>query len=64
MTGASLAVLASLGWLGQRLGVENPLGTLADNLGLVGPWALLALAALAVVGFVLTRPRNTQTSPS
>lgn len=57
--GALLAVLASLGWLGQRLGLDNPLGTLADGLGLVGPWALLGLAVLAVLGIVLRKPGRT-----
>jgi len=53
--GASLAVLASLGWLGARVGWSNPLGVLADQLGTVGPWALLALAVLATAGFAFTR---------
>ncbi|WP_425144949.1 HupE/UreJ family protein [Deinococcus sp.] len=51
--GASLAVLASLGWLGDRLGWSNPLGKLADGLGAVGPWALIGLALLALMGFGL-----------
>lgn len=53
--GASLAVLASLGWLGDRVGWRNPLGTLADSLGAAGPWALLVLALLALTGFALSR---------
>ncbi|MFB9990895.1 HupE/UreJ family protein [Deinococcus oregonensis] len=52
---ASLAVLAALGWLGDRVGWKNPLSTLADGLGTAGPWALLALALSAMLGFVLTR---------
>lgn len=55
VVGASLAALASLGWLGDRVGWSNPLGTLADGLGRVGPWALLALALLALGGFAFTR---------
>lgn len=58
MFGASVAVLASLGWLGDRLGLSNPLGTLADELGMAGPWALLALALLATVGFAFSRVRQ------
>ncbi|WP_161883660.1 HupE/UreJ family protein [Deinococcus alpinitundrae] len=53
--GGSLAALASLGWLGDRVGWSNPLGTLADELGAVGPWALLTLAILALTGFGLSR---------
>ncbi|WP_189091647.1 HupE/UreJ family protein [Deinococcus ruber] len=59
--GASLAVLASLGWLGDRLGWSNPLGKLADGLGAVGPWALPALAILALMGFGLGRRRRVHT---
>ncbi|BDP43284.1 hypothetical protein DAETH_32530 (plasmid) [Deinococcus aetherius] len=59
--GASLAVLASLGWLGDRVGWSNPLGALADSLGTVGPWALLGLAALAALGFAFKKSRNTET---
>jgi len=47
--GASVAALASLGWLGQRLGLDNPLGTLADDLGVYGPWVIVGLAVLALV---------------
>ncbi len=54
VTGASLAALASLGWLGDRVGWSNPLGALADTLGFVGPWALLGLAILALAGFIFT----------
>lgn len=53
--GASLALLAALGWLGNRVGWQNPLGTLADHFGTAGPWALLALAGLAVTGSVFSR---------
>ncbi|WP_219722151.1 HupE/UreJ family protein [Deinococcus planocerae] len=60
VVGASLAVLASLGWLGDRVGLANPLGTLADSLGTVGPWALLGLAALAALGFAFQKLRNTE----
>ena len=59
--GASLALLASLGWLGDRVGWSNPVGTLADGLGVVGPWALLALAILALTGFALTSARRSPT---
>ncbi|WP_216326638.1 HupE/UreJ family protein [Deinococcus aestuarii] len=62
--GASLAVLASLGWLGDRVGLANPLGTLADSLGAAGPWALLALAALALLGFAFRRAGNQGVSTS
>jgi HupE / UreJ protein len=51
---ASLALLASLGWLADRLGWPNPLGTLADGLGSAGLWALLALALLALTAAVFT----------
>lgn len=62
MVGASLAVLASLGWLGDRVGWSNPLGALADGLGRVGPWALLALALLALTGFALTHKGRSSTT--
>ena len=52
--GASLAFLAALGWLGDRVGWSNPLGALADQLGVAGPWVLLGLALLALTGFGLT----------
>lgn len=53
LTGAALAFLAALGWLGNRLGWSNPLGQMADALSPYGPWgiALLALSALAATGF-------------
>ncbi|WP_161884360.1 HupE/UreJ family protein [Deinococcus alpinitundrae] len=56
--GASLAAIASLGWLGDRVGWSNPLGVLADRLGTAGPWALIALAVLALTGFTVTRLRR------
>jgi len=56
---ASLAVLASLGWFGDRVGWKNPLGALADGLGAAGPWALLALAIFALIGFTFTRKGRT-----
>ena len=59
---ASVAVLASLGWLADRLGWKNPLGTLADGLGTAGPWVLLALALLALIGFGFTHIGRTRTS--
>ena len=59
--GASLAFLAALGWLGDRVGWSNPLGALADQFGGAGPWALLGLALLAVVAFVLTVKQRTRT---
>lgn len=62
VVGASLAVVASLGWLGDRVGLANPLGTLADSLGAAGPWALLALAILALTGFAFTRAGRVRTS--
>ena len=58
--GASLAVVASLGWLGDRVGWSNPLGVLADSLGTAGPWALIGLSVLALVGFTLSRSGRTQ----
>ncbi|MGY2894416.1 hypothetical protein [Deinococcus sp. UYEF24] len=58
--GASLAVLASLGWLGDRIGWSNPLGATADRLGEVGPWALVGLAVLAASSFALTRRKATR----
>ncbi|WP_424952004.1 HupE/UreJ family protein [Deinococcus sp.] len=61
VTGGVVAVLASLGWLADRLGWPNPLGTLADGLGAAGPWALLALAILALTGFALTYARQART---
>ncbi|PNY79409.1 hypothetical protein CVO96_19330 [Deinococcus koreensis] len=59
--GATVAALASLGWLGDRLGLTNPLGALADALGTAGPWVLLGLAALAVAG--AARGRTGRTPP-
>ncbi|MFC4453592.1 HupE/UreJ family protein [Deinococcus sonorensis] len=61
--GAALAALAALGWLGDRLGLANPLGSAADSLGPRGPWALLILAVLAVAAFALT-PRQLHQKPS
>ncbi|TNM70728.1 HupE/UreJ family protein [Deinococcus radiopugnans ATCC 19172] len=61
VAGASLAAVASLGWLGDRVGWSNPLGALADGLGAAGPWALLGLAVLTLVGFTLTRVGHART---
>ncbi|GGR23314.1 hypothetical protein GCM10008957_39070 [Deinococcus ruber] len=58
VVGASIAVLASLGWLGARLGVVNPLGTLADTLSPYGPWVIVGLAVLALLGFGWSKLRN------
>ncbi|WP_180969954.1 hypothetical protein [Deinococcus planocerae] len=46
---------------GRPGGLANPLGTLADSLGTVGPWALLGLAALAALGFAFQKLPNTET---
>ena len=62
VVGASLAGIAALGWLGDRVGFANPLGAFADTLGAVGPWALLALAVLALAAFTVTRARRAPTS--
>jgi HupE / UreJ protein len=57
--GASVAALAALGWLGERLGYANPLGTLANNLSPYSPWVVAGLAGLALVIFLQERYRRT-----
>ena len=61
--GAVVAMLASLGWLGQRLGLPNPLGTLADTLSPYGPWVIAALALLAL-GVTAARRRRLPQAPT
>ena len=53
--GASVAALAALGWLGQRLGLDNPLARLADGLGTSGTWVIVGLAGTALLVTVLQR---------
>jgi HupE / UreJ protein len=55
VVGALAALLAALGWLGERLGYTNPLGTLANNLGPYSPWVIVGLAGLALIVFLQQR---------
>jgi HupE / UreJ protein len=57
--GALVAALAALGWLGERLGYANPLGTLANNLSPYSPWVVVGLAGLALIVFLQGRYRRT-----
>lgn len=56
--GALVAAAAALGWLGQRLGWANPLGSLADALSPYGVWVIAALALLALVASSVQRLRT------
>lgn len=51
--GGGLAFLAALGWLGERLGWENPLGLAANSIGSYGAWLIAGLAGLAVTVTVI-----------
>ena len=46
---ATMAALAALGWLGERLGYTNSLGTFANHLGSYSVWMMMALVVIAVV---------------
>jgi HupE / UreJ protein len=50
--GASIAGIAALGWLADRLDAANPVATAADTIGAHGWWVVAALwlAALTVLG--------------
>lgn len=61
--GALLAGFAALGWLGQRLGLENPLGTLADALSPHGVWVIVGLALIAVISSGVQRFRPNVARP-
>ena len=61
--GALLGAVAALGWLGQRLGLENPLGTLADALSPHGAWVIVGLAVIAIVSSGVQRFRPSLTRP-
>ena len=47
--GGTVAAVAALGWLGERLGFTTPLSGFANALGPFGPWVLAALVGLALV---------------
>jgi hypothetical protein len=47
--GGLIAALAAVGWLLERLGQPNALGDLANALSPYGAWAIVVLAALALV---------------
>ncbi|MFT4211912.1 MAG: HupE/UreJ family protein [Microbacterium sp.] len=43
VTAAVVTGLAAVGWLVDRLGMTNPLGTAADSIGAASPWLVAAL---------------------
>lgn len=57
MVGAVLALLAALGWLGERLSWPNPLSALSNALSPYGPWLIVGLAVLALSTFFY-KPRE------
>jgi HupE / UreJ protein len=65
VVGALLASLAALGWLGERLGYANTLGTFANNLASYSVWVIVGLACLAIVATLWqrSRPKLSSLSP-
>ncbi len=62
--GASIAAIASLAWLGERLGFATPLSTFANGLGPYGPWVVVGLAGLALFVLLARGVRGTLTPRS
>jgi hypothetical protein len=55
--GSLVASLAALGWLGERLGYTNALGTFANNLAPYSVWVIVGLACVAIVASVWRRSK-------
>jgi hypothetical protein len=49
ITGAVMALVAAIGWLGARLGFINPIGTLADSLSAYAGWVVAVLIVAAAI---------------
>ncbi|MFT4305461.1 MAG: HupE/UreJ family protein [Microbacterium sp.] len=60
---AAVAGVCAIGWLFARLGVANPLATVADSLSAYGGWAVLGLWVLAA-GVLLVRAGAKKAPPS
>lgn len=64
VAGGLVAAVASLGWLGERLGFASPLSSFANGLGPYGPWVIVGLAGLALAALLLQRTRRGVSTPS
>jgi hypothetical protein len=49
ITGAVMALVAAIGWLGARLGFINPIGTLADSLSAYAGWVVAVFIVAAAI---------------
>jgi hypothetical protein len=49
----SVAAIAALGWLGERLGYPNPLADLLSTLNSYGLWVALSLATSTIIWIIL-----------
>ena len=61
VVGASVAGVAAIGWLVERVGFANPLGAFANNLGSYSSWVIVGLAGLALAALLI---RGLRRSPS
>ena len=61
VVGASVAGVAAVGWLVERVGFANPLGAFANNLSPYGSWVIVGLAGLALAALLI---RGLRRSPA
>ena len=61
VVGASVAGVAAVGWLVERIGFANPLGAFANSLSPYGSWVIVGLAGLALATLLI---RGLRRSPA